>query len=271
MLPRILTGLILAPLVALLFIYGPAWANYVFFQIVAIIGIHELFKLLFPAGLDKQHYVSMGITALLPAAAFFAPGYWPMFLGLAALAVMIAKLFRPAPIERATEEVSRLIMGLTYGGLLFLFPVLIVSQLRPWILVLAGAVWMGDTMAYFAGRSMGRHKLYPVISPKKTVEGSIGGVIGSALGAWLGLYLMQIAHDPWPAGWITMDVVTLLGVGAICGVVEQVGDLVESMLKRAADIKDSGSLLPGHGGVLDRFDGFLFAAPVLYTLVILLG
>jgi phosphatidate cytidylyltransferase len=127
-----------------------------------------------------------------------------------------------------------------------------------WVLFLLAVVFSGDTAAYYTGKAVGRHKLCSKISPGKTVEGAIGGIGGSLLAGCLfkiygGIYL------PWAL---------CLGLALLLGVAGQIGDLVESMMKRTVKIKDSGTLLPGHGGVLDRIDGLLFATPVLYYLKI---
>lgn len=121
-----------------------------------------------------------------------------------------------------------------------------------WILVVISATWLGDTMAYLVGRSMGRHPLVPRVSPNKTVEGAVGGLAGSALAGGLGVALFGLDVGP-PLGAL---------VGGVVGAVGQVGDLAESLLKRQAGVKDSGGLIPGHGGALDRIDALLFALPV---------
>ena len=125
-----------------------------------------------------------------------------------------------------------------------------------WTLIAVLAVWFGDTGAYLAGRSWGRRPLLPRVSPKKTVEGAVAGLLGStlvgALGArWFGLEV------PWAAGAV---------IGLLLGAVGQVGDLAESLLKRQARVKDSGDLIPGHGGILDRIDALLFALPTAWLL-----
>jgi len=121
-----------------------------------------------------------------------------------------------------------------------------------WLLLVLTAVWITDTAAYTLGRLWGRHKLWPAVSPGKTVEGSVGGLAAAVLwtavfGHWLGL---SVGHG--------------LALGAVLGVVGQLGDLAESKLKRWAGVKDSGAILPGHGGILDRFDSLLFNAPAAY-------
>jgi phosphatidate cytidylyltransferase len=126
-----------------------------------------------------------------------------------------------------------------------------------WTITFLLVVWAGDTGAYFAGKKYGRIKLYPLISPKKTCEGGAGGLAASFLLALLSKATF-FREMPWGAVFL---------VPALVGVVSQVGDFCESFLKRAFDKKDSGSILPGHGGFLDRFDGVVFALPVMYACV----
>lgn len=121
-----------------------------------------------------------------------------------------------------------------------------------WLFLVVGATWAMDILAYVVGKAIGRHQLAPKISPGKTVEGAVGALVGAVavtgpLGTWLGLSLLQA-----------------VALGLLLGVGGQLGDLFESFLKRRAGVKDSGTLLPGHGGVLDRFDSLLFNAPIAY-------
>ena len=122
------------------------------------------------------------------------------------------------------------------------------------VLFLFLVVWAGDMFAYFAGRSMGRTQLFERVSPKKTVEGAMGGFAGSLLIAW--------GFARW--FWQTADVKTVMLLGVLVAVAGQTGDLVESALKRCGEVKDSGGLLPGHGGLLDRIDSLIFGAPALW-------
>jgi len=116
------------------------------------------------------------------------------------------------------------------------------------------SIWSCDTLAYFIGRVIGEHKLSSVISPRKTVEGALAGVLGALLAAWIcqGTFMSQFAFRQ------------LIPIALIVGVIGQIGDLVESLLKRAAGVKDSSAIIPGHGGVLDRFDSIIFVAPWVY-------
>ncbi len=122
------------------------------------------------------------------------------------------------------------------------------------LLTLFLLIWATDIMAYFVGRGLGRHPLAPTISPKKTWEGAIGGALG-AMGVAVVLKITLLPFLGWPH---------LVVLALICGVISQLGDLAESRIKRAVSVKDSGTLLPGHGGVLDRFDAMILAAPVMY-------
>lgn len=125
--------------------------------------------------------------------------------------------------------------------------------------------WISDTCAYLVGVMIGKHKLAPVLSPKKSIEGAVGGVVGAAaVGALFGAYLDSVLY---PENFA----VTLAIVGGVGSVISQVGDLAASAIKRNHDIKDYGKLIPGHGGIMDRFDSVIFTAPITYFLIIMLG
>jgi len=161
-------------------------------------------------------------------------------------------------MEGAADRVGRLLLGTIYvGGLLAFVPLVRrLDQGVGWIFVLLATTWLGDTGAFFAGKFLGRHKMAPRLSPKKTWEGFVGGFIAAAGGAVLFGWLTDL-QVPWP--W-------LLAVGAVVDIFGVLGDLAESLLKRAFGVKDSGTIMPGHGGMLDRVDSVMFAAPVLYLL-----
>ncbi|MBI5585315.1 MAG: phosphatidate cytidylyltransferase [Deltaproteobacteria bacterium] len=159
----------------------------------------------------------------------------------------------PEPFfERSGKE----LFGLLYLSLFMPFFVLIrmAPQGMIWVFFLLAVNYAGDTAAYYAGRTWGRHKLAPEVSPKKTWEGSLGGLVANGLIAWI----FQQTLFPHLAA------IELIGLGALLGVLSQFGDLTESLIKRSAGFKDSGGLFPGHGGFLDRVDSLLLPAPLLY-------
>lgn len=161
-------------------------------------------------------------------------------------------LFSRTPLEETIPALGILGFGIPY----FALPVASVFRLRqidPWVVfLLLAIVWLGDTAAYYVGSRIGHHKLAPVVSPKKSWEGSAAGFVVGLIAAlvWTLVRLRRLDMG-------------ILAASAVTAVAAQIGDLVESMIKRGSGVKDSGSILPGHGGVLDRMDALLFAAPVL--------
>jgi phosphatidate cytidylyltransferase len=192
---------------------------------------------------------------------------WPgelLAIYLAALAVLLRGLWRvhlggPDSVLPEVEHSQSRLFGLTY---MVIFPSFVtrvhaLAHGPALLLFLIGVIWLGDIGAYYGGKSFGRNKLSPHISPGKTREGAIAGLV--ACGIWASLWCSYaLAHIPlWK--WIVIAVLT--------SIVAQAGDLLESLLKRAYAVKDSGGLIPGHGGVFDRFDSLILAAPFFYLLL----
>ncbi|MFC1611249.1 phosphatidate cytidylyltransferase [Myxococcota bacterium] len=178
----------------------------------------------------------------------------------ATLVLFVAILAHPDPIETSIARIAFVGLGVVYCG--GLFPYLARLRGMEEGLTLAAAAlfctWAADTGAYFAGRSLGRHRLYPKISPKKTVEGCVGGILAAVGAAFLVCWLFDSS----------LELLHVIVIGAVAAVVGTVGDLTASLLKRSVGAKDSGNLIPGHGGVLDRFDGVMFVAPTIYLYVL---
>jgi phosphatidate cytidylyltransferase len=154
-------------------------------------------------------------------------------------------------------DISISLLGFIYVAVFFSFIVLVNSKTYGnyliWLIFIIS--WFSDTCAYYIGRKFGKRKLCPDVSPKKTIEGSIGGIIGSVGGVLLWSYFISNTDIIWYQ-------VLLLGVAA--GVISQIGDLSASLIKRYIGVKDYGKIMPGHGGILDRFDSILFTAPIVY-------
>jgi phosphatidate cytidylyltransferase len=172
------------------------------------------------------------------------------------IAITTFRLFSKRTAERSLADLGPLAFGIIYIPGLLIPQWLLRLEGIEWIFFLYLCVWTSDTTAYYVGKTFGKQKLYPEISPKKTVQGAFGSVAGGCIAAAIcGLWFLSSAQ-----------MTVLLGMGLVIGGISIVGDLVESMFKRDADIKDSGGLIPGHGGVLDRFDSVLFAGPALYCM-----
>ena len=193
------------------------------------------------------------------------PVYWVGMLALIFLGMMFVYVFS-FPRFRA-EQVMTAFFSAFYAPVLFTF--IFLTRNLPngiymvWMIFISS--WICDTCAYLTGMAIGKHKLAPVLSPKKSIEGAVGGVVGSALvGAAFGYFALERVFADQNVTWIAA---LICGVGAV---ISQVGDLAASGIKRNHDIKDYGKLIPGHGGIMDRFDSVLFTAPIIYYLAILL-
>ncbi|MDA8130920.1 MAG: phosphatidate cytidylyltransferase [Elusimicrobia bacterium] len=260
LLPRILTAVAGIPLVLLLIkAGGPAYA--IFVLAIIAVSLRE-YATLMKLGAKPVHAPALYLFGLLlPAALYFdrfsAQQAGPdNFSGLVVSAVVIGvmawELFSP---KKYLERIGLTLMGVFMISWC-LFHLVAIRDFRPaglWLtLMLIITVWVMDTAAYFFGRSFGRRQL-STISPKKTWEGAAAGFIAAILTAWA-IARISGAFPP----------VFAAGAGVLIGIFGQVSDIAESMLKRAVGAKDSSSLLPGHGGVLDRFDSYIFLAPVIY-------
>jgi phosphatidate cytidylyltransferase len=196
--------------------------------------------------------VAMSASMVPDLGPFDTESYLLIAAALMAIGLGSLVLLSRTPLEESIPALGILGFGIPY----FAVPIAALHQLKrvdPWLVFLLMAiVWLGDTAAYYVGSRIGRHKMAPLISPKKSWEGAAAGFATSVIAAAVWSVWRLGRLDP-----------ALLGVAALTAIAAQIGDLVESMIKRGAGVKDSGHVLPGHGGVLDRMDAMLFAAPVL--------
>ena len=207
--------------------------------------------------------LGVAVAGAIPLMAAFGrsgdllPGWSGLALAAATVAVMTVFLFRQGPLEQIPRSLAVVVLSWLYCGLLIASLVGLRDRFDvAWVIVAFVVSWANDTFAYFAGHAFGKHKLYERISPKKTWEGFAGGLAGSVAGALAVLWLLH------PRG-LTPGGAVAVGLGA--GVLGPLGDLAESMVKRAAGVKDSGKIIPGHGGLLDRIDALLFVGPWVYV------
>lgn len=255
---RILSAIIMLPLLALVFIGGRLLLIACF--AIGILGVREFYHG-FESLKIKPSYMVANISILgLYAINLFAPFNDQLYM-LWFLAVIIMSLLYLFNIEnREIADAMATMTGIFYVVFLS-FHVTLVEQIGEYGIL----VWLifitafgTDSMAYFTGYALGKHKLAPKISPKKTIEGSIGGILGSVLLCGLFGYFV-----------IPGLLLHCIIIGILGGVISQFGDLTASIFKRKMGIKDYGNLIPGHGGILDRFDSVLFTAPMVYYYIML--
>jgi len=293
---RILTALVLIPLVLVAVFRAPLWLFLLLVVVVALGALSEYLTITAAYGLEPFR-----LLAYLHTASLFVIYYGAQrFGGVALLAgVLLLLLFGPflmmttalgrENLKTALPSAAMSQLGVGYIGMPLLLLVMLRESHRGWVYVLFifFAVWVGDTAAMYVGKSMGRHKLAPRISPGKTVEGSVASLLFAVavcvlfthflpeIAAWLDrIHLLKDADESLlagiaPYGRATWWVAALLAAGI--NVAAQVGDLIESAFKRGADVKDSGTILPGHGGLLDRIDALLLALPVAFILLLAFG
>jgi len=264
---RVLTALILAPLVLVLVFLGPIWLITLVVAAVAMLAAWEFLALTEHRGAKPPKVLTLGTIGLL----FIGNYEWPdetlTIFGMFCVVLLLYCTFR-STVDRALADATSSIFALFYLGLTLIpIPMLREQSNGPSLLAfLFLTVWAGDTVAMYAGRAFGERKLAPHLSPNKTWAGAIGSVVGAvaiagillALSSYLNQWnsvKLSFADEGW---WYWVVLAVVVNVAA------QVGDLAESALKRSAGVKDSGTLLPGHGGILDRIDALLIAAPVLW-------
>jgi phosphatidate cytidylyltransferase len=255
---RILVAVVAVPIL-LVAIYQPhAWIVWAMVTAASLLAMDEFFAL---GGLDRTDRAAGLVVGGLACAALYGLPHAAQPATIAFVVALLGPalyyLFRFGEVSTAAARLAFTTTGVVYAGLCFAFLPLIKRDVPDGadviVLVLATA-WLSDTGGYVAGKTIGGAKLYPAVSPNKTWAGSIGGVAVALAGgvAWKAWRLPGL---PW------IDLVALVGVGAVLG---QLGDLAESLIKRSRGVKDSGALLPGHGGLLDRVDAVLFIAPYFY-------
>lgn len=249
------------PIVILIVLKGGTLLFACLLALFSAIGITEFYRMALP-----ERTLERWLAALAGSSLLFVPfagndRLIPVAIGLLFIGFSLLFLFRITAIETAAREVSHALLAFLY--IPFLLMHLVQLRLTPfgiqWLFVIMLIVMTNDSAAYYTGSAFGKHRLYPLVSPKKSVEGAIGGLCGSLVGTLLAKFTF------FPQLSFTDAVATAL----IVGMVGQAGDLFESLLKRSFGVKDSGTIIPGHGGVLDRLDSILFAAPATYYYVLL--
>lgn len=249
---RVMSAVIGIPIIILAAWYGH-WALWLLsLGVYALAGL-EMSVILKGLKLKPEKWLIQVSGLIIFASAYL---YKDEYIGLTYVFLVIANLLMMAFLYPRTspQDVFGSLSAVLYlGNFIFFYLTRELENGFLWVLLLLFTTWASDTFAYFVGRSLGRHKLAPLLSPKKTVEGALGGVIGSVIAACI-----FVIYIP------SVSVISLITLGVFIGITALLGDLVESALKRQAGIKDSGQIIPGHGGFMDRFDSLLLTAPLVY-------
>lgn len=261
---RLISGIVLV-LLALLTVPRGGAVLLAVVAAISLIGISELYHVF------GIHNKLLGLVGYAGAAAYYLFLFLdkenlvlPLLVGVFILCMAVYVFSFP---KFGTEQVMGVFFGLFYAGILLSF-LYLTREMKDgiylvWLIFLSS--WGCDTSAYCVGILLGKHKMAPVLSPKKTVEGAVGGVIGSGLlgcayGVFFGQQMVEFSHP-------VLECAAICMVGAL---ISQVGDLAASAIKRNHGIKDYGKIIPGHGGIMDRFDSIIFTAPMIYYAAMLL-
>lgn len=247
----------------ILFIFWGGLPLKIFTIILSVLGMYEFYKALKEKNfkpIEPIGYILLGLYYLFD-------NNFETLMFLVIIGTFLLLIVPVIDLKYTFIDVAITLLGFLYVGILFSFIYLVSAKdggnFYVWLIFIGS--WITDTAAYYAGRLFGKTKLCPKVSPKKTIEGSIGGLIGSVifcgvLGAFANNYI------------VTFPLYHFLIIGGLCGVFSQLGDLVASSVKRYVGIKDYSNLIPGHGGILDRFDSILFSGVVVfYYLTFILG
>jgi phosphatidate cytidylyltransferase len=252
---RVLTGVIGVPLLVALILFAPAWVFAIFILFVALLSLNEFYSMTSPEAPRAIVFVNYLSTAGLFCSLLVKGSHYiailPLFIILP-LALFIAR-YRKKPPKMG--EIGQMLMGPFYICLPLMLLVVIFGLPRGqwWVFFILAVIFAGDTGSFYVGRSLGKHKLSR-ISPGKTWEGTMAGLVSNIAAACIYGYLF----------FPSLSVTSIVVLAIVIGISGQIGDLAESMLKRISRVKDSGTILPGHGGLLDRIDGLLFSIPILY-------
>ncbi len=259
---RIITALALVALFVAIFLFSPPWLVAIIAALVILLATWEYLEMTLPEQSGGDRLLCLVLASLTPVAVL--PGRAECLFGsifIALLALGVRSLFGKRELRARFEELQLSLFGFLYVSFTLSHFVLLrtLEDWKPWIFFILIVTYVGDVAAFFTGTRLGRHKLAPMLSPKKTIEGALGGLAATVL-AGFGCKLVFFSG---------LTGAQALWVAALLSISGQLGDLVESLIKRSCDIKDSGNMLPGHGGILDRIDSILLAGPLGYYLALL--
>ena len=261
---RLISGIVLV-ILAIFFVGKGGALLFAVTALISLVGLFELYRVL---GIEKRSVAAVGyLTAVCYYGILWFEGQKYLTLMIIASLMLLMALYVFTFPSFKTEEITGAFFGVCYVPVMLSF----LYQTRSmhdgaylvWLIFLSS--WGCDTCAYCAGMLLGKHKMAPVLSPKKSWEGAVGGVVGAALLTLIYCFVFQGSM-----GSTNRDIIMLCMICAIGAIISMIGDLTASAIKRNYDIKDYGRLIPGHGGILDRFDSVIFTAPIIYYLALYL-
>ena len=262
---RLITAAIAAALLIVVLLSNPKWLT-LGIVIISLIGVCELYA---AAGLTKNRFLcTLGCigSVLVCLGDMLNPHYVMSMVYVYLLLIFIAMLYNHKEITLI--NIALILFGNLYvayfmSHIIFIRNIPDIGRHLVWLVFLGAC--STDTFAFFVGRAVGKHRMAPEISPKKTTEGAVGGILGTGFMFLLYGAVMSKYFD------IQLDMIRLFILGLICAAVSEIGDLLASSIKRSYGIKDFGYILPGHGGILDRFDSILLVAPAIYIFINSIG
>lgn len=258
---RYIGALVLAPLLIFIFLGGLPLK--LFTITLSICGLYEFYNALKTKEIKSIPIISYILLVIY----YLINNDFEKMMYILVFAVVLSLIIPIIDLKYSFIDVAVTILGFIYVVILFSFIPLVNNKVNGeylvWLIFIGS--WLSDTVAYYFGRFFGKHKLCPKVSPKKTIEGSIGGLLGATLGCGIfGIIVSQYVTG--------ISIIHFFLIGALCGIMGQFGDLVASSIKRYVGLKDYSNLIPGHGGILDRFDSILFnAVVVFYYLTFIVG
>lgn len=255
---RLLSGIVLMAVTIALMVYG----SYPLFWVITAISLIGLYELYRAVGMEKTPPAALGyISGVVIDILILENGYEYYVIWLIATLIVMMMCYVIAYPKYNSEQMTMLLFGLIYVTtmLSFVFKVRFLENGIVFVWLIFIGAWGSDTCAYCVGKLCGKHKLPSALSPNKTIEGCLGGILGAALIGFLFAFAVMSDSSYW---W------KFALIGGVSSVISQIGDLTASAIKRNHDIKDYGKLIPGHGGILDRFDSIIFIAPIVYYLLV---